>query len=300
MKIINIAPVRNEDWCIGLTARALLLWVDEAVFLAHACTDKTVAILNEIKYEARDWEKDINGDLTGDYRERVHILIDDDPTWREMAQRQRLLDEARKLGATHVSTVDADEILSGDLLPHIRTMCERLRGGNFNGIPMRNLINGISQYRAEKSDWGERAGTCLAFGDSPRIGWQARNGYDHHQRSPIGSMMQEMVPRNYGGLLHLQFANRRRLIAKHAAYKAMERTKYPQKPVDEIERTYSAAPSENGILAADCPDNWLAPYLHWLKHLHLDAEPWQEAETRRLVAAQGAEYFAGLDLFGVA
>ena len=73
-----------------------------------------------------------------------------------------------------------------------------------------------------------------------------------------------------------------------------------QVKVIEIERTYSAAPSTEGILAAECPNKWLAPYQKWLHHLKLDAEPWQEYETRRLVAAHGPEYFTGLDLFGIA
>jgi hypothetical protein len=37
-----------------------------------------------------------------------------------------------------------------------------------------------------------------------------------------------------------------------------------------------------------------------MKYLDVDAEPWQEAEVRRLVAEHGRETFAGLDLFGVA
>lgn len=300
MKLINIAPVRNEDWCLGLTARAMLMWADGAVFLAHACTDRTLSILETVQMESRKWDTDTNGDLTGDCTDRVKIIVDNDPTWREMDQRQRLLDEARAMGATHVSTVDADEILSGDLLAHVREMCARLRPGGFNGIPMRNLINGIGKYRAEPGDWGQRAGTMLAFADAPNLGWRPRNGYDHHQRSPYGSAMQEMISREYGGLLHLQFANRRRLLAKHAAYKAMERVKYPSKPVTDIERTYGAAPSENGIVAADCPSKWLEPYKLWLHHLHLDDAPWQESEARRLVAERGSDYFAGLDLFGVA
>jgi hypothetical protein len=37
-----------------------------------------------------------------------------------------------------------------------------------------------------------------------------------------------------------------------------------------------------------------------MKYLDVDAEPWQEAEVRRLVAEYGREKFTGLDLFGVA
>ena len=31
MKLVGIMPVRNEDWCLDLTARAALMWCDELV-----------------------------------------------------------------------------------------------------------------------------------------------------------------------------------------------------------------------------------------------------------------------------
>ena len=34
-------PVRNEAWCLGLTARAALKWCDELVILDHASNDAT-------------------------------------------------------------------------------------------------------------------------------------------------------------------------------------------------------------------------------------------------------------------
>ena len=36
-----------------------------------------------------------------------------------------------------------------------------------------------------------------------------------------------------------------------------------------------------------------------MKHLDLDAVPWQESECRRMMAQHGVERFRGLDLFGV-
>jgi hypothetical protein len=36
-----------------------------------------------------------------------------------------------------------------------------------------------------------------------------------------------------------------------------------------------------------------------MQHLHLDAEPWQEAECRKLIEQHGRAKFAGMDLFGV-
>ena len=51
MKIVATIPVRNEDWCLGLTLRALLRWVDSVVVLDHASTDGTREILAEVDAE---------------------------------------------------------------------------------------------------------------------------------------------------------------------------------------------------------------------------------------------------------
>ena len=82
MRLVNIQPVRNEAWCLGLTARALLRWCDDAVFLLHACTDASESILEAIADE---------------YPGRVHVIHESETVWREMHHRQRLLEYARCL-----------------------------------------------------------------------------------------------------------------------------------------------------------------------------------------------------------
>ncbi len=51
MKIVGLLPVRNEEWIIAYTLRALLRWVDEVIVLNHASTDRTGDILLEIAAE---------------------------------------------------------------------------------------------------------------------------------------------------------------------------------------------------------------------------------------------------------
>lgn len=111
--------------------------------------------------------------------------------------------------------------------------------------------------------------------------------------------------------MHLWGASERRLIAKHALYKVTERLRWPQKPRWIIDNEYSlavygsaTAPLTYGTPTtwtySPVPESWWAPYAHLMKYLDVDAEPWQEAEVRRLVAIHGRDKFAGLDLFGVA
>ena len=96
MRIVSITPARNESWVLGFSLRAALRWVDHAVVLVHASTDGTLDVARAVQVE---------------HVGRVTIIEESDPVWREMAQRQRLLDTARACGATHVANIDADEVL---------------------------------------------------------------------------------------------------------------------------------------------------------------------------------------------
>lgn len=284
MKLVSITPARNEAPMLGLSLRALLQWVDAAVVLVHASTDNTL---------------DIAHDVAAEYPNRVHILIQNDPVWREMRDRQMLLNAARQLRATHIAPVDADEVLTGNLLPTIRADVERLDYGRFLGIPMKNLHRSIHQYRSDNGIWGARAGTMLAFRDSPELSWQSTDGYDHHHRHPHGSRLARIL-KCEGGLMHLQFADWRRLTAKHALYKMVERVRWPRKDVAEIDRLYSLALNEESAELSPVPESWWQPYeRHMQQHLHLGAEPWHEAECRRMWERHGAAYFNGLNLFAV-
>ena len=114
LKIVGLMTVRNEDWILGLTLRAAMLVVDEMIVLDHASRDRTRAIIEEV---------------AGEWPGRLHYRREDDPVWREAAIRQRLLEEGRELGATHFWVVDADEMVTGDLVPFIRPWLASLAAG---------------------------------------------------------------------------------------------------------------------------------------------------------------------------
>ncbi len=286
MKLVAILPVRNEDWILGLSLRALLMWADEVVVALHACTDESHDIVRAVA-------RDTGQVLSLDWRYE---------SWNEMAQRQNLLTDARDLGATHIVTVDADEILTGDLLPTIRQRIEALPLGVMLRLPLLNLRGSLDRVH-DTGLWGSRdMVTSVAFRDEPGIHWPAAAEYQHHCREPKGRAWAMPAPANReSGLLHLQFINDRRLKAKQALYKAQEVLRWPNRSRAMIDSMYSNtvyehlnAPGGGAVV----PERWLAPYSHLLQYLHIDREPWQEAELRRLIKKFGIERFAGLDLFG--
>lgn len=284
MRLVGTMATRNEDWVIGASLRIALMWLDDVVVLQHACTDRTAEIVSEIARE---------------HPGRVHVLVEESQEWAEMAQRQRMLDHARGLGATHIAVVDADEVLSGNLLPVIREEAKQIPPGGYMSVGMPCMWRALTRYRVGQSVWSNRHDLMLLFRDTPGLKWQKRNGYDHHQRAPQGSRQVAVMRGGNGGVMHLQFAPWRRLVAKHAGYKCLERLKYPDKPVAEIDRMYSLALDESGIQLADAPDAWWEPYRDLMPLIDLNAEPWQERYVRDMVREHGMGRFSGLNLYGV-
>ena len=299
MRLIATMPVRNEEWCLGLTLRAALMWCDEVVCYMHACTDRSADIVSDVANES--------GRVTREWGSGSE--------WTEMVHRQMLLEAARAYGATHVAIVDADEILTGfPMVPiqpagangvesGIRYSIEGLPNNSILQLPGYNLRGGLDRYHSSGL-WGNRW-FSTAFRDDPRLSW---TGDRFHHREPMGVSLSGFKPiaQHQGGVMHLLGASERRLRAKSALYKLTERLRWPDKPVAEIDTMYSWA--IHGRPQCDdtprtwqyrtVPQEWWAPYAHLMHHLDLDAEPWQEAESRRIVAEHpGIE--RGLDLFGV-
>lgn len=306
MRLIGMLMARNEQHEIGLSLSVLLKFCDAVVVLLHACTDRTIEIVQEISRQPGN---------TG----KITLTWEEDPTWNEMPLRQRMLETARELGATHLWMSDADEILTANstepiAIEILRAALERIaKPGQMVFMPLYNLRNGTQQYHAN-GVWGSRI-VSVAFPDEPRLSW---TGDRFHSREPGGLKMppwdMSKSLRGHGGIMHLWGANERRLIAKHAAYKLIERLRWPSKSVTEIDAMYSL--SVKGCPCTtkpSCPylprDQWTyrdVPAMWWDgyrdlvdRYLHLDGEIWQESEVASILEKYGRDRFVGLDLFGL-
>lgn len=283
--IIGLMLARNEDWVIGLTARAALMWCDHLVILNHASNDRTFSIAADVAQENPGC---------------VTLLHESDEVWREMQYRQRMLDAARYRGGTHMVVIDADEILSGNLIPEVRSYIETLPDNKSLEPPWVALRGSISRYHTS-GVWGTNWAS-LAFTDKPEYHWSARNGYDFHHRRPMGQAMESSRPwqQGRGGLLHLQFLSDRRLRAKQACYKMQEVLRWPERDRKTIDKMYSVAVYGcPGDTFAEVPGSWWEPYQDWMEYLKIDAEPWQERQCKQWMKEHGPQKFQGLDLFGV-
>lgn len=311
MKIVGLMACRNEDWCLGLTARAALMWLDELVILDHASTDASL---------------DIEMEIAEEFPGRVTIIAELNTRWEEMRHRQRMLDEARKLGATHIAYVDADEVLTSNLLPgheaapnlNIRVFFERTHHAMRLQIPWLAMRGSIGRVHTS-GPWSDHQNVTTGWIDAPGLHWSSekRGGYDFHHREPMGSPLVPFTPlgaSRKAGLMHLQFVSQRRLRAKQAWYKVQEVLRWPGREPDQVravDERYNLAvygqyqPRPDWDTAIDATIStapmaeWWDAYAPLMKHLKPHALPWQEAEVNKALAEHGPARFAGLDLFGI-
>lgn len=290
MKLVALMLARNSEWIIGASARAALRWCDGLVVLDHASTDNTAKVVRQVQEEHGD---------------KVVLLREDNPVWDEMNHRQRTLDAARVMfGATHVANVDDDEIATCNRELDIRAATEALQPGEALKVPWISMWGGLDTYRDDDSAWS-RSQVHLAFALTPQTFYRAAaDGYQHHSRRPRGDTGANRSPFPYqrdGGLMHFQFSSARRLKAKQALYKLNELIRWPGRMTPaEVNRMYDNTTLAPGLKMAPVPAGWWAGLGDLRSHINLDAEPWQEAEVKRLLAIHGAAKFAGLDLYGVA
>ncbi len=287
MKITALMMVRNEQWALGLALRAALMWCDDVLVLDHGSTDRTPQIIDDAVAE-------FGG-------ERVKVMRVDEPQWDEMTRRNQMLETARLSGATHCAIVDADELLTGNLLNVARRMFDPLRPGNQLALPMVSTYLSLSVRRWDRS-FGELSSLTLGFMDAPELSWRpAHDGYQYHARPPKGSTKTTM-PIDYreGGVFHLQYVTQERLQAKAVWYKLVELLRWPgRKSVHELNHMYGWTLDRTDIKTSAIDESWWAPYRDLMsKHLDISAECWHAEEVRRLLEEHGCEKFRGLELYG--
>lgn len=286
--VVGLLLVRNEEWVIGASLRAALQWCDKAVVYMDRCIDRT---------------KDIVREIAGEYPDRVISVWDDSPSavWNEMDMRHQMLLHARQAGGTHFAIVDADEILTANNLPLVRNWFRNLAKGQLLEVPMVPVWDDINHYRSDACVWS-RARLTFGWRDNGEQGWKAReDGYQHHARAPHGVMgpICNPIPHDGGsghpgGVMHLQFGNRRRLIAKHVLYRMVDHLRWPgRRTPNRLNQIYDEALAPAAALAA-IPGEWNHPYRWDL--IDVAGVPWQEQEIGRLLAEHGRPAFEGLDL----
>lgn len=290
MKLVALMPVKNEEWILRLSAEVALRWCDHLVILLHDCTDASASIAQSFAF-----------------KHEVTILHREGP-WAEMEHRQALLEAGRAADGTHFALIDADEILTASALGDARRQIALLQPGECLDVPMLPVWGDLQHVRSDDCVW-TRAWLTLAFCDHQGLHWEAReDGYAHHHRRPYGAKQPALRVRTWtpaagrafggAGVMHLQFADQRRLRAKHALYKVQEVLRWPgREAVSTVDAKYNQALEQSDLRREPTPPGWWKGYDKTL--IDMEGIPWQENETKRLRELHGEEAFRGLELWGV-
>jgi len=266
--------VRNESWVLRATIQAALKWVDGLVVVDDDSSDETAGIVKSFNAKIKYWR----AVRTGEH-------------WSEMRLRQLTLDMGRDMGGTHFAIIDADEILTANLIFRVRSLFAELKPGQILDFPMVACWKSLDKYATDI-----QSVVTLGFMDAPNLCWEPRGTekYEYHNRPPKGSLQDRLNPPVEGGVFHLQFAAWSRFIWKHRNYMMSEKVRWGY-PDNDINQKYHWF-EDRGKTLSDAPDAW------WLGHdksaIKLDGDSWYVQEVHRLAHAHGKEMFAGLDLFG--
>lgn len=281
MKLIGLMLARNEEWIVNASLDAALRWCDGVALTLDRCVDPNAHAL-ELRNSAKPCAVGYGPDSG---------------VWDEMDLRQANLELGRKLGGTHFAIIDADEILTHNKLPVVRQEFEALKPGEVLDVPMVATWDDLDHHRVDDPTWST-AWLSLGFADAPGLSWKpAEDGYHFHQRPPKGFTGRHRVwYHGVGGVMHLQFANQRRLLAKHVLYRMVEHIRWPgRETVEQLNWKYSQALEPKGRLV-DVPAEWWGSYRKTDINLH--DVPYQEQEIQKMFNAHGMRAFAGLDLKG--
>ena len=254
-------------------------WCDAVAVLLHACEDATPRIIEEIALEHPD--------------RKLHVLVENDRDWREAAFRQRLLNLGRSVGGTHFAIVDADEVLTADLIDVVRNQIAKLRPRASFEVPLINL------WRSMDIMGSVSLTLPLAFADGFGLMYKARpDGYQLHFRFPKGLAWKARAVPSNSGLMHLQRVNWDRAVSRTTMRKMDETVRWPNHRggIEAIEMRYSSTLLDPKK-ARHVPVNWWAYELD-RGLIDINASPWEKDEVTRLITEYGPDTFAGLRLNG--
>lgn len=280
-KIVGLIPARNEKHIISQCLRALAMFTDAIVYLDDASTDESLQIVESLRSEC-NIEKII----------RKNEWLRDEP-----GDRNLMLQAGREIGGTHFIVIDADEMLSSNLLDNacLTETIRKLQPGDRLALNWIQLWKDIDEYRFDNSVWTWNYKEII-FCDDRHCSYASE--FIHTPRVPEGLSGRSFKLEGYSaGLLHFQFVNWRNLLIKQSWYRCLERIREPNKSIDEINQRYAPSIDETGLGLKPSPRIWFYGYPFFDRTVFDLPEEWREKQILGWFDQYGRDYFAGLDIW---
>jgi len=282
-KIVGLVPARNEKHTIAQCLKALSLFTDAIVYLDDASTDETPQIVESMAKECRieriirkkKWNRDEPGD------------------------RNKLLQAGREIGGTHFIVIDADEIITSNLLINnsLKKIIKKLKPGDRLALNWIQLWRSVDQYRFDNSIWTWNYKEVIFCDD--KISFYSSE-FIHTPRIPnITKGVSHKLEGYKAGLLHFQFVNWNNLLIKQAWYRCLEKITNPEKSIDEINNRYAPSKDEININLKPSDPDWFKYYSFFDFTIYQHDEKWRLKDINDWITKLGKEYFSGLDIWDI-
>lgn len=280
MKSIALMPVKNEDWIIGKTIKALDQFCDVIIIADEGSTDSTIEIV-----------KGFN---------KV-VVINNNERFLSHNVRTLLLDAARNYdGNNLIFNFDADEIPSSAILnPNTFQLLNEIPVGHSIILDWIQLWKSTKYYRNDSSVWTNNKKHFI-FKDDRKSGYETKNfAIDHVARVPsktITNSISMSLP-----ILHFQFVLFDRMLSKQRWYRAIEQIT-TTKTIDSINLDYLITRDERNMKLNAVPEEWIKGWnILGIDFDTFSSKPyyWYDLELLDLLSKYGLSHFSELDIWDI-
>jgi glycosyltransferase involved in cell wall biosynthesis len=305
-KIVALVMVRNEEHIIEQCLRALTYYVDSIIVLDDASEDSTPEIV-----------KGLAGQLPIEC-----LMRNNKSAWEyrtEMYNKQRLLNEGRRVGGTHFIIIDADEMFTAQCKKNnlLRKKILALKPGQALSFQMTHLWRGFDYYRDDESRWSPQNCWCgCIFRDDGKADYSQNNkksfsGFIHVNRLPVNRINQELdefVQDLDYHLMHFRFVNWRNIIIKRAWYMCLELIRshenlsliQPQRGAPHINVFYTVIEdfNEKNMKLKKVDPHWF-DYSFFDQNCFMRDIQWRKNQVLSWFDQYGKDFFKYLDIWHI-
>lgn len=270
-------PVKNEEWILEYNLTCAEKFFDHIIVADQNSTDNTATICSKFS--------------------KVILIKNDQPTYNEGERRQLLLNAARSFdGKNFIANLAADEVFSANILED--DIFERLISGVNYGTAFSfqwvQLWRSTNKYRDDKSVWSNLY-RPFAFIDDRSTNYEP--GFAHLSIVPE-AYMRDAVRNDEIKVLHFQFVDFNRMLAKQRWARLLEFGKYTQPKILRsliLNNKYYITKDERNIRLNTVPEEWFRTYPVFESKSQLS--PWHIDASTSFINEYGADNLHWLDIW---
>lgn len=272
MKIVALAPVKNEEWILPTYISSMKKIADEIIVLDDNSTDSTAEILKN---------------------ENITVIHPEHSDKINMSQKRlALLSEGRKRGGTHFIWLDADESFDSNFLELGRDIIAKLTPGQKIALPWITLWKSIDQERVD-GVWKENLKDVIVY-DSPEYTFEDKDLSEGRTQGPNNNVLNLKI--DQAVILHFQFLHFDDVQAKQAWYRCIELLQ-SKRSARKINNMYAVGLDGPGVKVENTKP-------HWFTNIQLPSQgshkkKWYIEDMVRMFSERGILTFEPLEIWRV-